>query len=82
LVFPFALYFAEAVGAPIHALPANQFLIEKPQSSSGSFEFHDTTGIYRDTQLRGHLAQKRSMRINFSGLFEGLKRAPRERAGR
>lgn len=55
LVFPFAVYFAEAVGAPIHALPCKQFLIEKPKASGGAFAFFDHTGAYGDTQLRGAL---------------------------
>jgi len=34
LVFPFAVYFAEAVGATIYGLPYGQFLLEKNQSES------------------------------------------------
>jgi hypothetical protein len=54
LVFPFAVYFAEAVGAPIAALPNNQFLIHKVDAG---FAFHDPTGDYRDLTLRAALAQ-------------------------
>ncbi len=50
LVFPFAVYFAEAVGARIYALPYTQFLIEK--SSNQSFSFVDLTGHYNDVSLR------------------------------
>ena len=53
-VFPFALYFAEAVGARLYGLPRGQFLLEK---ASNAFEFVDLTGRYeRRTvldQLRG-----------------------------
>jgi len=50
LVFPFAVYFAEAVDARIYALPNAQFLIEK--NSTHSFEFIDLTGYYNDISLR------------------------------
>lgn len=50
LVFPFAVYFAEAVDAPIYALPYKQFLIQKAEIPG--FKFVDFTGEYRDTGLR------------------------------
>lgn len=50
LVFPFAVYFAEAVGAQIYALPYSQFLIEK--STSESYAFVDLTGQYSNVNLR------------------------------
>ena len=50
LVFPFAVYFAEAVDARIFALPGSQFLIEKNYSES--FSFIDLTGEYEDLTLR------------------------------
>lgn len=53
LVFPFAVYFAEAVGAPIYALPYNQFLIEK--KNDPSFSFADLTNRYTDTSLRSQV---------------------------
>lgn len=49
LVFPFAVYFAEAMNAPIVALPHNQFLIQRV---STGFQFSDTTGLYDDLSLR------------------------------
>lgn len=55
LVFPFSVYFAEAVGARIFALPFNQFLIQKSQSG---FAFADLTGKYSDTQLRKQILSK------------------------
>jgi hypothetical protein len=63
LVFPFSVYFAEAVGMPIYALPFSQFLIAKlPQQQAHSFI--DLTGKYKDLGLReqmtlGRLARKR-----------------------
>ncbi len=53
LVFPFAVYFAEAVGAQIYALPHSQFLIKK--QSSDSFSFIDLTDNYSDTSLGSQL---------------------------
>lgn len=49
LVFPFAVYFAEAVSARIYALPGQQFLIEK---NNGPFSFIDLTGDYGNIGLR------------------------------
>ncbi len=49
LVFPYAVYFAEAMGAPIAALPNNQFLIHKVDEG---FAFHDPVGDYGDLTLR------------------------------
>lgn len=57
LVFPFAVHFAEAVGARIYGLPHRQFLIET-QPDSG-FEFVDLTGRYGSVELRGQLAARR-----------------------
>jgi Methyltransferase domain len=56
LVFPFAVYFAEAVSAPIHALPHCQFLIQKP--ARPSFVFHDLTGQYANRDLRSQVAAR------------------------
>ncbi|MFQ5562503.1 MAG: class I SAM-dependent methyltransferase [Parvularculaceae bacterium] len=56
LVFPFAVYFAEAVGAPIYALPNSQFLIQK-QTGDG-FSFEDLVGIYDDFGLRNQLPKR------------------------
>ncbi len=54
LVFPYAVYFAEAVGAPIYALPHRQFLIEK---NGGGFRFEDLVGSYPDRSLRHQMLQ-------------------------
>ena len=53
MVFPFAIYFAEAVDERIFALPHNQFVIEK-QTDVG-FELCDLTGSYGDLTLRSQL---------------------------
>jgi hypothetical protein len=49
LVCPFAVHFAEAVGARIYALPHKQFLIEK---NGAGHEFVDLTGRYDRLDLR------------------------------
>lgn len=57
LVFPFAVYFAEAMDLPIYGLPHNQFIIEK---SNTGFEFVDLTdGKYGDISLRDHFQIKK-----------------------
>jgi hypothetical protein len=50
MVFPFAVYFAEAVGARIYGLPHQQFLLEK--APAGGFEWVDLTDRYGDLGLR------------------------------
>jgi hypothetical protein len=52
LVFPFAVHFAEAVGARIYVLPHQQFLIHK---GGGGFKFVDFTGAYGSRELRPQL---------------------------
>jgi len=56
LVFPWSVYFAEAVGAPIYALPHNQFLIHKIDAEP---TFLDLTGRYPDVSLRRSLLKGR-----------------------
>ena len=50
LVFPLAVHFAQAVGAPIYGLPFSQFRIAKRPSSSLCWT--DLTGKYPDPGLR------------------------------
>lgn len=50
LVFPFVVYFAEAVGAELWALDFHQFLMRKPLNG-GQFHFHDAHNLYRQTEL-------------------------------
>jgi hypothetical protein len=54
LVFPFALYFAEAVDAKVYGLPHRQFLIHKVPG----FEFVDMTGRYENVELLSHVAPR------------------------
>jgi Methyltransferase domain len=54
LVFPYAVYFAEAVDAPIYALPHNQFLIEKRPGH----RFVDLAGGYEGVELRRQVAPR------------------------
>jgi hypothetical protein len=54
LVFPFAVYFAEAVAARIYGLPHNQFLLEK---RSRGYEFVDVTGRYGAIDFRRQLVR-------------------------
>ena len=65
LVFPFAVYFAEAVGARIYALPYTQFLIEK--SSNQSFSFVDLTGHYNDVNLRDQFSLDKVFKLKEKG---------------
>jgi len=55
LIFPFAVYFAEAIGASFFALPFNQFLIVK-QSPARFYSFTDLTGKYESLELRKQFA--------------------------
>lgn len=52
-VFPYAVYFAEAVNAQIYALPYDQFLIHKIDGMP--FKFIDFTGNYSDTSIQKQL---------------------------
>jgi len=54
LVFPFALYFAEAKQVPIYLLDHQQFLIHK--TGGEAFVCADLTGKYGDRSLRRHLS--------------------------
>lgn len=59
LVSPFSIYFAEAMDAPIVALPMNQFILQKKKGAT--FVFIDTTGKYSNISLH-----KRLPRVNES----------------
>lgn len=73
LVFPFAVYFAEAIHAPIYALPYQQFLIEKP-SSAGRYEFIQLANGYDDRSLRRQMLPDKQWR---SIVQEPIKRVAR-----
>ena len=57
LVFPFAVYFAEAVGATIYALPFNQFLLQK-SSDKGFRLINLSNESYKDHSLRNQIAER------------------------
>jgi len=53
LVFPFAVYFAEAMNAKIYALPSSEFIISKGEKG---FELIDLAGgRYKDTSILGQV---------------------------
>jgi Methyltransferase domain len=72
LVFPFAIYFAEAVGARIYALPYWQFILQKTERSH--FAFVDLTGQYNETGLRNQLNPEKIVKIMLGQRFPRLKR--------
>jgi hypothetical protein len=80
LVFPFAVYFAEAMGVPIAALPHNQFLIHKDEKG---FAFHDPDGKYADLTLREAFAPAEEIQRPDSSAWsvrtKGLVRSMRKR---
>lgn len=61
LVFPFAVYFAEAVGSTIFALPYSQFCLQK--TGGTQFSFIDLTGQYDDTGLRNQFAPEKILKL-------------------
>ncbi|MGE2721059.1 class I SAM-dependent methyltransferase [Mycolicibacterium celeriflavum] len=88
LVFPFAVHFAEAVGARIFGLPHLQFLICKPTEAATGFQFVDLTGSYPDTALQTQFRLKNVLRGWLSDTFsrkllaERLPRGVRETIAR
>ncbi|WYD80628.1 MAG: hypothetical protein V8K32_15105 [Candidatus Electrothrix gigas] len=71
LVFPFAVYFAEAVDSRIYALPNSQFLIEKDNSQN--FSFIDLTGNYGDVSLRDQFHPDKVLRLKLTETFPFIK---------
>jgi hypothetical protein len=60
LVFPFALYFAEAMNTTIYALPYNQFLITKQEDG---FKYINLTTInYDNDNILDHIKTKISIK--------------------
>jgi hypothetical protein len=76
LVFPFAVYFAEAVGATIYALPYSQFCLQK--TSCAQFAFVDLTGQYNHVDLRDQFAPEKVLRLTVEGRFPRLMRFARK----
>jgi hypothetical protein len=71
LVFPFAVYFAEAMGDTIYALPHSQFILQK--TDYGEFDFVDLTGEYRETGLRDQFAPGKILKLIVGERFPRLK---------
>lgn len=72
LVFPFAVYFAEAVGATIYALPFSQFCLQK--GNGAQFAFVDLTGKYDDVDLRNQFTPEKLLKITMWERFPRLMR--------
>ncbi len=70
LVFPFAVYFAEAVGATIYSLPNIQFCLHKTEQRT--FGFVDLAGQYDDSTLRGQVTPEKMLRIFLGERFPHL----------
>jgi hypothetical protein len=69
LVFPFAVYFAEAVGATIYALPHSQFCLQK--NDGAQFAFVDLAGEYDDVGLLNQFAPNKLFKLQ---MWERLPR--------
>ena len=76
LVFPFAVYFAEAVGATIYALPYSQFCMQK--NNVGQFAFIDLTGQYDDVGLRDQFTPEKLLKVTMWERFPRLMRVVRK----
>lgn len=76
LVFPYAVYFAEAVGATIYALPYSQFCLQKGEGSQ--FAFVDLTGDYDDLGLRNQFTPEKLLKRTMWERFPRLMRLVRK----
>jgi hypothetical protein len=79
LVFPFAIHFAEAVGATIYVLPYSQFCIQK--TSQQNFIFLDLTNGYQETALRNRFAPGALLKLAMRERFPQLMRLARKVRG-
>lgn len=79
LVFPFTVYFAEAVGATIYSLPDIQFCIHK--TDKAQFDFVDLVGQYNDVSLRSQLLPKKLLKLAFGERYPRLARFIRKSRG-
>jgi Methyltransferase domain len=70
MVFPYAVYFAEAMGCPVYGLPHQQYLICKQQTG---FEFVDLTDSYPDTTLQSQFRLKRVLRGWWTDTLDTMK---------
>ena len=76
LVFPYAVYFAEAVGATIYALPYSQFCLQK--GDAAQFAFVDLTGDYDDVGLRNQFTPEKLLKLTLWERFPRLMRVARK----
>jgi hypothetical protein len=76
LVFPFAVYFAEAVGATIYSLPNIQFCLHKTEERT--FAFVDLVGHYNELSLRDQVAPKKMLSLSMGEKFPRLLQAFRK----
>ncbi len=76
LVFPFAVHFAEAVGATIFALPYSQFCLHK--TAHQQFSFIDLTGHYDDVGLQNQFSPEKLLKLSIGERFPRLTRAVRK----
>ena len=76
LVFPFAVYFAEAVGATIYALPYSQFCLQKVDRPQ--FAFVDLAGQYDNLGLRDQFTPEKLLKLTLAERFPGLMRVARK----
>lgn len=75
LVFPMAVYFAEAVDATIYGLPFEQFAIIKGAESGGHFQFIDLTNSYNSTELSD------ALKISTGKLLAGIGKSALRKIG-
>jgi hypothetical protein len=80
LVFPFAVYFAEAVGATIYALPNIQFCLHKTEKAQ--FNFVDLTHQYSELGLLKQLAPEKLLKLSLSERYPRMARVVKETKGR
>jgi len=69
LIFPYALYFAEALRAPIYALPYSQFLIHK--TAARGYSFTDLVGSYGKHDVLHHVTPERMVRKRIGEILKG-----------
>jgi hypothetical protein len=70
LVFPFAVYFAEAFGATIYSLPYSQFCLQKTETKE--FSFVDLTQQYSNADLQSQFAPERVLKLAATERFPRL----------
>ncbi|HTS04218.1 MAG TPA: class I SAM-dependent methyltransferase [Candidatus Eisenbacteria bacterium] len=72
LVFPYAVYFAEAVGATIYSLPYSQFCLQKMETAE--FSFVDLVRKYGHVGLQRQFAPEHVLKFAMNERFPRLTR--------